>query len=562
MVHPAVFEPSATTPTEVTGFAFGMGIERVAHAQVGRRRHPPVLRKRPALPGAVRADEGPLSWIREFVDVPGTPEEIGARMSLRGLALEGHRAAWRRRGPRLRRHRESSRLPLDSRHRARDRDGVRVAAACQSTASLARLQPSPTIFRRTSVAGPGFSRAWLICPSRIEEPDLCARAMRGAIADVRIGPSPDWMQARLAACGVRAISNVVDITNYVLLELGQPMHAFDLAQARAVRPSSCAARGRRDADHARRQEARRSTTNMLVIADAERASAIGGVMGGAESEGRRSRPRRSCSRARGSSRNRCARRASGWASAPKPRTASSAAPISPRTAEAMERALDAPRGDRRRPRGVARSIDCYPAPYAAADADARAPRRSSVCSGMRRSRRGRPSASWRVSASACARLGGWQAGAPDAAMPMGGSGHNWQVDGPGMARRCRQAGRHHRGSRPALRLRASAEHVPRGRAGAAAVGSAHRARCARAPRHARRWASARRSPSRFIESRGGGAVSGGSAPVAPGQSAVREVHDAAAQPAAGADRCREPQPPPRAARRAPLRDRHALLAAR
>ena len=68
-------------------------------------------------------------------------------------------------------------------------------------------------------------------PIGIEAPDLCRRYV-GAIADVRIGPSPEWMQTRLTACGIRPISNVVDVTNYVLLELGQPMHAFDLARLR------------------------------------------------------------------------------------------------------------------------------------------------------------------------------------------------------------------------------------------------------------------------------------------------------------------------------------------
>ena len=85
-------------------------------------------------------------------------------------------------------------------------------------------------------------------------------------------------------CGVRPISNIVDITNYVLLELGQPMHAFDLAKLRGgvikVR------RAKRAARRSRRSTARRarSTPDMLVIADAERAEAIGGVMGGADSE--------------------------------------------------------------------------------------------------------------------------------------------------------------------------------------------------------------------------------------------------------------------------------------
>src|SRR5262249_57759180 len=65
----------------------------------------------------------------------------------------------------------------------------------------------------------------------IDAPELCGR-YDGALADVTVGPSPDWMQARLQACGIRPITNIVDITNYVLLELGQPMHAFDLARIR------------------------------------------------------------------------------------------------------------------------------------------------------------------------------------------------------------------------------------------------------------------------------------------------------------------------------------------
>jgi phenylalanyl-tRNA synthetase beta chain len=67
----------------------------------------------------------------------------------------------------------------------------------------------------------------------IENPDLCPR-YAGAVADVTVGPSPDWMQARLRAAGLRPISNIVDITNYVLLERGQPMHAFDLARLRGA----------------------------------------------------------------------------------------------------------------------------------------------------------------------------------------------------------------------------------------------------------------------------------------------------------------------------------------
>jgi phenylalanyl-tRNA synthetase beta chain len=116
----------------------------------------------------------------------------------------------------------------------------------------------------------------------IEDPELCARYV-AAVADVTIGPSPDWMQARLAACGFRPINNVVDITNYVLLERGHPMHAFDAARLRG--PAIVVRRARPGETMVTLDGRERALSDdMLVIADAERASAIGGVMGGAESE--------------------------------------------------------------------------------------------------------------------------------------------------------------------------------------------------------------------------------------------------------------------------------------
>ena len=107
-------------------------------------------------------------------------------------------------------------------------------------------------------------------PITIEEPDLCRRYV-GAIADVAIAPSPDWMQARLAACGVRPISNVVDITNYVLLELGQPMHAFDFAR---LRGPAIVVRRALPGETLTTLDGKRRTleADMLVIADAEHAA--------------------------------------------------------------------------------------------------------------------------------------------------------------------------------------------------------------------------------------------------------------------------------------------------
>jgi phenylalanyl-tRNA synthetase beta chain len=116
----------------------------------------------------------------------------------------------------------------------------------------------------------------------IEAPALCPR-YAGAVADVTPGPSPAWLQARLTAAGVRPISNVVDVTNYVLLELGHPMHAFDharLAGGRIVVRTAQAGETLTTLDGTRRT----LTPKMLVIADAERGVAVAGVMGGADSE--------------------------------------------------------------------------------------------------------------------------------------------------------------------------------------------------------------------------------------------------------------------------------------
>ena len=117
---------------------------------------------------------------------------------------------------------------------------------------------------------------------KLEAPDLCPR-YAAAVADVTIGPSPGWLASRLQAAGVRPINNVVDVTNYVLLELGQPMHAFDLETlaGREIRIRR-AAPGERittldGVDRALDPE-------MLVIADRDKAQAVAGVMGGGGSE--------------------------------------------------------------------------------------------------------------------------------------------------------------------------------------------------------------------------------------------------------------------------------------
>jgi phenylalanyl-tRNA synthetase beta chain len=118
---------------------------------------------------------------------------------------------------------------------------------------------------------------------RIEAPERCPRYAARVIEGVRIGPAPPWLARRIASCGVRSISNVVDATNFALLELGHPLHAFDLDR---VAGSEIVVRTARPGETLTTLdgEARRLDPDDLVIADRERASALAGIMGGGDSE--------------------------------------------------------------------------------------------------------------------------------------------------------------------------------------------------------------------------------------------------------------------------------------
>src|SRR5256712_925104 len=116
----------------------------------------------------------------------------------------------------------------------------------------------------------------------IEDPNLCSRYIGGVIKGVKVGPSPDWLQRRLRACGVRPLNNIVDITNYVLLEYAQPLHAFDLAKLNGAE-IEVRGPGKNEKLRGRGGVPGDSPADMLVIADAQRAVALAGVIGGEES---------------------------------------------------------------------------------------------------------------------------------------------------------------------------------------------------------------------------------------------------------------------------------------
>src|SRR3954453_6109329 len=118
---------------------------------------------------------------------------------------------------------------------------------------------------------------------RIEAPDLCPRFTARHFEHVTIGPSPRWLKARLTAAGLRPINNVVDITNYVMLLPGHPLHAFDLDR---VAGGELTVRRARDGEQVETLDGQLRTldSEMLVIDDADGPTSIAGVMGGARSE--------------------------------------------------------------------------------------------------------------------------------------------------------------------------------------------------------------------------------------------------------------------------------------
>jgi len=195
-------------------------------------------------------------WLSELVEVPADTESVAREISLRGFevaAVEGG--------------------VIDFEITANRPD-------CLSHLGIAR--EASVIWREPLKRPSGNVSRGEAVPVTIDDPLLCPR-YAATVFDVRVGPSPEWLTRRLEAAGVRSINNIVDITNYVMLEIGQPMHAFDLQRLRGGR---LVIRRARAGERLRTLDGidRALDPDMLVIADADRPVAIGGVMGGQDSE--------------------------------------------------------------------------------------------------------------------------------------------------------------------------------------------------------------------------------------------------------------------------------------
>ena len=203
----------------------------------------------------------PLSWLREFVDVPADPPEVARRFNACGFAVESIEGE-----------------TLDIEVTANRPDCLAVYGLAREASAAWDLD-----LRTPGIPTPGIPTPGVGTPGVVvEAPDGCGRYCL-AVADVTLGPSPEWLSARLLASGVRPINNIVDVTNYVMLETGQPMHAFD-----AARLAGPEIRVRRATPGERLTtldgQARRLHQSMLVIADRDQAVAVAGVMGGASTE--------------------------------------------------------------------------------------------------------------------------------------------------------------------------------------------------------------------------------------------------------------------------------------
>jgi len=204
----------------------------------------------------------PVEWLKEYVDLPLSDAELANMFTMSGSEVEGiHDGVF-----------EVKVTPNRG-------DTLSVVGMAIEAAALTRQQPrlpKPTVPEDAQPHQPFIT-------IRIDAPELCARYAARLVADVRIGPSPEWMQRRLIQAGMRPINNVVDITNYVMMELGQPLHAFDydlLASKTIIVRTAAPGEEITTLDGVQRQ----LHPEILVIADAERPVAIAGIMGGAETE--------------------------------------------------------------------------------------------------------------------------------------------------------------------------------------------------------------------------------------------------------------------------------------
>ncbi|MGL4514039.1 MAG: phenylalanine--tRNA ligase subunit beta, partial [Lacipirellulaceae bacterium] len=210
-------------------------------------------------------------WLADYVDLSMGVAELAERLTLAGLNLEEFHGVTHPSGKR------DTAIDVEVTSNRSDclgHVGVAREVAVLHGTELTVPDPQP------AARGPAASG---VAGVTIECPDLCSRYTARVIRGVKTGPSPDWLADRLRTLGIAVINNVVDVTNYVLMEVGQPLHAFDLRQ---IRGAKLVVRKGRPGEPFTAIDHREYTLtgDEVVIADAERPLCLGGVMGGVDSE--------------------------------------------------------------------------------------------------------------------------------------------------------------------------------------------------------------------------------------------------------------------------------------
>ena len=207
-----------------------------------------------------------LEWLRDYVDFAEGPERLAQILTDVGFPVEEIEAVG-----------EDTMLDVEVTSNRPDCLGHIGVAREVATATGASLRLPEVNCAESDVPVEQLTSV------QNDAPELCHRYTARVIQGVTVGSSPDWMRRRLETIGQRSISNVVDITNYVMMEIGQPLHTFDydkLAGKRIVVRRARPGEPIETIDHSRLK----LTADMLVIADAAEPVAVAGVMGGAESE--------------------------------------------------------------------------------------------------------------------------------------------------------------------------------------------------------------------------------------------------------------------------------------
>ena len=206
------------------------------------------------------------NWLRELTDTTATPLDLRERLTMVGLAID---AVEETEGDSVLDVEVPSNRPDCLSH-------IGIAREV-SVIEKSKVQSPKSKVAKTEGKAEDFTSV------EIRDPDLCPRYAARVVRGVKIGPSPEWLAKRLGEIGQRPINNVADITNYVLHEMGQPLHAFDLAKLaehKIVVRRAQAGEKLKTLDGVERA----LDPQMLVIADAKEPVALAGVMGGLDSE--------------------------------------------------------------------------------------------------------------------------------------------------------------------------------------------------------------------------------------------------------------------------------------